>query len=109
VAIGNALPNRLVASAEPPRITQPRSARIRAIVLDANGNPVANAPVFFSIVSPTGPDRLDSGGNPRFTDTNGVAEDVLRTDTPPTAPARLVVVIIETANGVQERVTVTVN
>lgn len=109
VAIGTALPTRVILSASPARITQPRSTRITAIVLDADGNPVPNVPVFFTIANPSGLDRLDSAGNPRFTDANGVAEDTLRTDSPPTAPPRSVVVSAQTANGVEARVTVTVN
>jgi hypothetical protein len=109
VSIGTALPARIEVSAQPARITQPRFARLTVVVLDANGNPVANVPVFFLLVNPSGSERLDSSGNPRFTDTNGVVEDTLRTDAPATAPSRAVVVSVLAANGVEERVTVTVN
>ena len=34
---------------------------IVAIVLDENGNPVANVPVFFTLRVPTTTERLDSG------------------------------------------------
>jgi hypothetical protein len=109
VAIGSALPSRIVLTADPVRITAQRASLIRAIVLDVNGNPVANVPVFFILPFPTATERLDLGGRPAFTDTNGVAEDVLRTTAAATAPPRVVIVGAIAPNGTTESVSVAVN
>ncbi len=109
VAIGTAVPTRIVVSADPARVTQQRPARIVAIVLDANGNPVANVPVFFTLRVPTTTERLDSGGDPLFTDTNGMADDVLRTSALPGATPRSVTVDATTATGTTNAVVVGVN
>jgi len=84
IDIGSALPDEVVVTADPPRITEPRNSLITANVFDEFGNPVANVPVIFSIgtILPAGrlvQEALDSGGQPRFTDTNGQARDTLRT------------------------------
>jgi hypothetical protein len=84
-------------TADPQRITRSSAATIIANVFDANGNPVQNVPVSFSITGVTGgggvlEETLDSGGRPRFTDSNGQAFDTLRTRA--------------AAGGVQKRVTV---
>jgi hypothetical protein len=77
VRIGSVLPAAVFVRADPPRITDSRSTRVFAIVVDDNGNPVANVPVSFSVN--TSSEFMDSAGAPRFTDTNGQAEDVMRT------------------------------
>jgi hypothetical protein len=82
IDIGSALPVEVVVTADPPRITEPRNSLITANVFDEFGNPVANVPVIFSVTAPTGrllQEAFDSGGQPRFTDTNGQARDTLRT------------------------------
>ena len=105
VKIGNVLPAVIWVNAVPSRITSSRSADIIATVLDADGNPVPNVEVFFSVelaraISPiptatgtatatptsatpapssTANERLDSSGNPVWTDNNGRAVDKLRT------------------------------
>lgn len=109
VAIGSALPAAIVVTADPTRINAGRTARIRAFVLDESGNPVANAPVFFKLRTPTATESLQSGGNPVFTDNNGVAEDVLRTTAAATAPSRTVVVDATAANRATGFVVVNVN
>ncbi len=70
-------------TANPPRITEPRNTELTANVYDKVGNPVVNVPVIFTISAvPSGrllQESLDSGSQPRFTDTNGQARDTLRT------------------------------
>ena len=77
IRVGAVLPTRVVVTADPSRITDSRSTHIFATVLDGNGNPVANIPVIFTVDTTT--EFMDSQGHPIFTDTNGRAEDVLRT------------------------------
>ncbi len=81
IDVGGALPARAIVSADPPRITSPRHATIIATVYDASGNPVQNVPVVFTISdsSTVLEETLDSGGSPRYTDSNGQAFDTLRT------------------------------
>jgi hypothetical protein len=81
ITIGSALPEDIVVTASPQRITEPRHTEITANVYDGDGNPVFNVPVIFRVVSSTGlhQEELDSGGQPRYTDTNGQARDTLRT------------------------------
>lgn len=91
VTIGNILPRSVIVNAVPQRIASPaRSTHVIATVLDARGNPVPNVPVYFSLIAPSGVtapsgtrspinERLDSSGNPIFTDNNGRAEDIVRT------------------------------
>ena len=81
ITIGGALPKRLLVAASPARITSPRRSTIVATVYDEFGNPVQNVPVNFSIksASPRLEETLDSGGAPRFTDSNGQAFDTLVT------------------------------
>ena len=77
VRIGAVLPARVIVTADPSRITTSRSTHIFATVLDANANPVQNIGVIFTVNTPT--EFMDSEGHPIYTDTNGRAEDVLRT------------------------------
>jgi hypothetical protein len=84
IHVGSSLPTQVIVTAYPARITEPRNSEITANVRDAQGNPVANVPVIFKIDSVTGgsgllQESLDSGSQPRFTDTNGQARDTLRT------------------------------
>jgi hypothetical protein len=82
VIIGSARPHSVIVTADPPRITTGRSATIIAQVFDEFGNPVANVPVIFRIIGATNAvtARLDSGGREAFTDNNGRATDILRTN-----------------------------
>ena len=119
VKIGNINATKMILTADPQRITSPRSSRITANVFDDFGNPVANVPVIFSLTAGGGAtptpapaattvaegvkafaleETLDSGGTPQFTDTNGQAFDTLRTRAP-LIPAKTVTVNAKTANG----------
>ena len=80
VIIGSARPDHVVLTANPPRITTGTSTTLLAQVFDATGNPVANVPVIFQITSTTPQARLDSGGQAVFTDNDGRATDILRTN-----------------------------
>jgi hypothetical protein len=117
VVIGTALPRVVIATADPATIeaADPRESTIVANVFDAAGNPVANVPIIFRIVPVSGslpPDteRLESESNPRFTDNNGRALDVLRTHYPPGSPQKQVAVLASTPiAGVEDTVEVTIN
>ncbi len=105
VLIGAILPARVILTANPSRIpANSRSTHIFATVLDGNGNPVPNIPVVFQVVPPaTGPvtEFMDSGGTPLFTDNNGRAEDVLRTQRLFGTPGSAVVQVTVLSAGVQ--------
>jgi hypothetical protein len=80
IAVGSALPARVIVTASPARIVNPASSRITANVFDGNGNPVRNVPIIFTVESEgTLQETLDSGGAQQFTDSNGQAFDTLRT------------------------------
>jgi hypothetical protein len=82
IRVGGAQILRLIVTADPSRITESRSTHIFATVIDSVGNPVQNIGVIFTV--PGALEFMDSQGNPLFSDTNGRAEDVLRTRrTPP--------------------------
>jgi hypothetical protein len=112
VTIGSALPALVVLSADPPRIetdTPQRRSRITANVLDATGNAIARVPVFFSIEGTPATETLESGGQPRFSDSNGQAFDFLQTSYPKNVVPKAVTVTATTANGISGSVTVTIN
>lgn len=95
VDIGTALPRFVLLSAEPRNISPsaPRYTTLTATVFGDSGNPIANIPVVFSILTRSDPDfseSLESGGRPVFTDTNGQARDRLFTSTPRDARSRTV-------------------
>ena len=95
VVIGSALPARVQVTANPTRVTSPRESLIRAFVVDANGNPVLNIPVIFTVEQPSGAaptELMDSRGTPVHTDSNGVAEDRLLVRYSETATAKTVTV-----------------
>jgi hypothetical protein len=79
VAIGSALPARLLVVADPPRITESRSTHVFANVFDDVGNPVANVPVIFTVTADPATEFMDNAGRQIFTDSSGRAEDVMRT------------------------------
>jgi hypothetical protein len=94
ISIGGALPRRLVVAASPARVTIPRRSTIVATVYDQYGNPVQNVPVNFTITSasPVLEETLESGGAPRYTDSNGQAFDTLVTRAALASPQKTVVV-----------------
>jgi hypothetical protein len=79
IDVGGALPRSAIVTADPQRLVTQRHATIRATVFDASGNPVQNVPVVFTVSASTLVETLDSGGSPRYTDSNGQAFDTLRT------------------------------
>jgi hypothetical protein len=91
VSIGSVLPARIIATADPSRITISRSTHVFANVFDDSGNPVANVPVIFTVLDDPATEFMDSQGVPIYTDDNGRAEDVMRTrrDTSGTAQVQV--------------------
>jgi hypothetical protein len=82
VRIGSVLPANVIVTANPPSVVAGGRVTITANVFDASGNPVANVPVIFTLGTqgpPAPGERMESGGAPRFTDTNGQAFDTLIT------------------------------
>jgi hypothetical protein len=79
VTIGNALVQNVLLRAVPSRITVSNSTQVIATVLDSFGNPVANVPVYFEVLSNTDFEFFDSAGAAVHTDNNGEAQDTLRT------------------------------
>jgi hypothetical protein len=90
VTVGNALVTAIRLRADPPRITISNSTHVFALVVGPNGNPIANVPVYFSVLPDTAPasPAPTPGGNgteffdvtgPVFTNNNGEAENVMRT------------------------------
>ena len=83
-------------TADPSRITTSRSTHIFATVLDGFANPVSNIGVIFTVNTPT--EFMDSEGHPIFTDTNGRAEDVLRTRSTVPTTVTVNVTVISASN-----------
>jgi hypothetical protein len=109
ITIGSALPKTVLVGANPPRITTPRESSIVANVFDEFGNPVQNVPVVFSVSGTLVEETLDSGGSPRFTDSNGQAFDTLRTRASVASRQKSVTVTATTATGIAGETTVFVN
>ena len=127
VVIGSARPEFVQVTADPNPIQSdgPRESVISAFVRDGFGNPVANVPVIFTIgpapspaptATPSGApvgfantERLEGEGQPIFTDNNGRAQDVLRTQHPPGAPSKQVTVAATLPTGLADDVVVTIN
>jgi hypothetical protein len=85
VLVGSALPKYLILVADPAVMGAGRTSYLTANVFDENGNPVANVPVFFSITDFEGSvarETLASGGQQRFTDSNGQAFDEVNSREP---------------------------
>ncbi len=80
VTVGNVNVKAVKARAEPSRITAGASSTsVIATVIDANGNPIANVPVYFSVITDPATEFFEGSGQPRFTNTNGEAFDILKT------------------------------
>ncbi len=108
VTIGSARPARVVVVANPPRLASSRCATVTATVYDANGNPVFNVPIIFSVSSPTA-EFFESGSTPIFTDTNGHSSDVMCTRRPRDDPQTTVTVTATPPVGTAGTTTVTIN
>lgn len=112
VVIGSSRPARVIVVAFPSRITDSRSTHVTANVFDASGNPVSNVPVIFTVTAPSGravTETMDSGGAPIFTDTNGQAEDVMRTRYSRDAAQTTATVTATLPNGISGSVVVVIN
>jgi Big-like domain-containing protein len=95
VKIGAIRPHEVIITADPPRIpANSRSTHLVATVIDEFGNPVPNQPVVFRVSSNPATESVDSGSNPLYTDTNGRAEDTLRTRRTPGTPGTAVVEVV---------------
>jgi hypothetical protein len=83
ITVGSALPRNVIVTASPTRILEPRNTEITATVFDEFGNPVSNVPIIFRVDEVSAgrlvQEELDSGSQPRYTNTNGQARDTLRT------------------------------
>ncbi len=112
ITVGNPNAARVQVTANPPVLASDRSSTIVASVFDANGNPVQSVPVIFDLSVTAGApfqEFLDSGGAPRFTDSNGQAFDTLTTKAPNGTLQKTVTVTATTANGQTNSTTVTIN
>ena len=104
ITVGSALPAKIVLTANPQVLAQDRTASLVANVFDGSGNPVQNVPIIFTAEIPPPPagttapsltEFLESGGAPRYTDSNGQAFDTL---TSRVANGTLAKVVTVTAN-----------
>jgi hypothetical protein len=98
IDIGSALPTKVAVTADPPYLTTSRQATITANVFDANGNPVQNVPVIFTLAASPLRETLASGGSPQYSDSNGRAFDRLTTSTANGTETKTVTVTATTAN-----------
>jgi hypothetical protein len=102
IRIGNALPRRVLVSANPQVLAGSRQATITANVFDEFGNPVQNVPVIFSVSAAPLQEFLSSGGAPQYTDSNGQAFDTLTTRAPNGIEQKEVTVTATLPAGVAE-------
>jgi hypothetical protein len=111
VVIGSARPDKVFVTADPNPIQAdgPRESVISAFVVDEFGNAVANVQVFFSFKDPPTTERLEGEGQPKFTDNNGRAQDVLRTQYPPGSVPKQVTIVATVPTGELGEVVVTIN
>jgi len=79
ITVGNARVAAIRLRAVPSRITISSSTHVIATVVDDNGNPVANVPVFFEVIDDKATEFFENAGAPIHTNNNGEAEDILRT------------------------------
>ncbi len=112
VTIGTANAVDVIVTADPARITASRSSHIFAEVRDRSGNPVPNVGVVFEVTaSSAGPitESMDRGGRPVPTDSNGRAEDVMRTNYPRDAVPKTATVRAYVTADVSKTTLVTIN
>lgn len=111
VVIGSARPERVIVTADPNpiRVDGPRESVVSAFVFDVFGNAVANVAVIFSLKDPPTTERLEAEGQPVFTDNNGRAQDVLRTQYPLSSPPKQVTVVATVPTGLDGEVVITIN
>jgi hypothetical protein len=112
IHVGSALPAAVIVTASPARILEPRNTEITANVFDLDGNPVSNVPIIFRVLSSTGlvQEELDSGSQPRYTNTNGQARDTMRTRQNRADPQKTVTVLATTPKeGVEGEVDIAIN
>ena len=109
IVVGSALPETIVVTANPQRITSPRQSSITANVFDGSGNPVQNVPVIFKVDAVLLEETLDSGGAPQFTNSSGQAFDTLRTRAPVGGAPKEVTVEASVPTGKSGTVVVVVN
>jgi hypothetical protein len=80
VTVGNVRVKAVVGiRADPPRIAASNSTHVFARAIDENGNGIANAVMFFDVVTDPATEKFEVTG-PVFTNQSGEAEDVLRTN-----------------------------
>jgi hypothetical protein len=109
IAIGSALPTRVLLDCDPRAITTQRSCRLTATVLDENGNFVQNVPLTFSLDAEAVEESLDSRGAVQYTNSNGQAFDTLRTRAPFGLDDFLTVTVtVTTANGITATLSVNI-
>jgi hypothetical protein len=112
IEVGGVRVVRVTVSASPVRLTDSRTSQITATVFDANGNPVPNVGVVFTVTTRAdASDFMESNGRMVFTDNDGRARDVYRTRYPFGAvPTDAVITATATsAGGPSGTVTVFVN
>lgn len=65
--------------ADPPRIVGSNTTTVFARAVDGNGNAIANVPMFFEVVTDPATEHFQDTG-PVFTNNNGEASDLLKTN-----------------------------
>jgi hypothetical protein len=116
IIVGTATPTNVVVTANPQVLAQDRSATIVATVYDKDGNPLQNVPIIFTAdlgsggtgTAPVLTEFLESGGAPRFTDSNGQAFDILTSRVANGTVSKVVVVSATPPVGSAASVNVTV-
>jgi hypothetical protein len=118
VTVGSLRPSVVILTAFPTHLTDKRSSLITANVFDDKGNPVSSVPVIFTVEAGPGKDPadtefMDSQGSPTFTNNNGQAQDILRTNYNRGASPKVVTVKARVAVGatapLSDSVDVTIN
>jgi hypothetical protein len=108
VTIGSARPALVKVVPNPPQLESNRCTTVTATVYDANGNPVSNVPIIFSVSSPS-EESFQSGGIPIFSDNNGQSSDVMCTRRSRDDPQTTVTVTATPPVGTPGTTPVTIN